>query len=34
MHICILCVHVLYSHVPYHNDSIIVKTDARGEIDA
>ena len=25
---------VLYSHVPYHNDSIIVKTDARRKIDA
>ena len=27
-------VRVLYSHVPYHNDSIIVKTDARRKIDA
>ena len=25
---------LLYSHVPYHNDSIIVKTDARRKIDA
>ena len=25
---------MLYSHVPYHNDSIIVKTDARRKIDA
>ena len=25
---------VLYTHLPYHNDSIIVKTDARRKIDA
>ena len=25
---------MLYSHVPYHNDSIIIKTDARRKIDA
>ena len=25
---------MLYSHVPYHSDSIIVKTDARRKIDA
>ena len=25
---------MLYSHLPYHNDSIIVKTDARRKIDA
>ena len=29
---CVLI--LLYSHVPYHNDSIIVKTDARRKIDA
>ena len=28
------CLIMLYSHVPYHNDSIIVKTDARRKIDA
>ena len=27
-------IQLLYSHVPYHNDSIIVKTDARRNIDA
>ena len=25
---------MLYTHLPYHNDSIIIKTDARRNIDA